>query len=307
MRRYFLITWITCLGPAADAADVKPANQATLPVQTIKLLDPVRQGSLIVGLAPPGSEVQLAGQTLRLNHDGYFVFGLERQAHSPCRLDFRVGNGPRQSIQVAIESVTWTTEQIQGVPSQSVTPSQALARRIAREQAQVGQVRLRDDDRSDFLQPLIWPVHGRISGQFGAVRVYNGIAQSPHSGVDIAAAAGTAVVAPASGVVSLAKTHFALTGGTVVLDHGHGVSSNFLHLSQVMVHVGEHLCQGQVLGRVGATGRATGPHLHWGMNWFATRIDPVNALANGLQRSLPIPSAPASCPGSAQVAPSPTR
>ncbi|GAB3385556.1 hypothetical protein GCM10027432_18440 [Lysobacter fragariae] len=121
-------------------------------------------------------------------------------------------------------------------------------------------------------------MQGRISGRFGNQRVYNGTPKSPHSGMDIAAAAGTPVKAPAAGVVTFANIDLYLTGGTVLLDHGHGVSSNFLHLSRIDVKVGDRILQGQVIGAVGSTGRATGPHLHWGMNWFDVRIDPLLLL-----------------------------
>ena len=141
--------------------------------------------------------------------------------------------------------------------------------------------RTRDDARADFAQAFTWPVQGRVSGRFGNQRVYNGTPKPPHSGMDIAAVQGTPVLAPAAGVVSFADADLYLTGGTVLLDHGLGVSSNFLHLSRIDVAVGDRITQGQVIGTVGATGRATGPHLHWGMNWFEVRIDPLLVLERG--------------------------
>ncbi|MDQ3206037.1 MAG: M23 family metallopeptidase, partial [Pseudomonadota bacterium] len=160
----------------------------------------------------------------------------------------------------------------------TVSPPPALAARIAREQAQVSAARERNDPRADFAQAFVWPVQGRISGRFGNHRVYNGTPGSAHSGMDIAAATGTEVQAPAAGVVTFAAPDLYLTGGTLLLDHGHGISSNFLHLSRLDVQVGDRLEQGEVLGAVGATGRATGPHLHWGMSWFGVRIDPLLVL-----------------------------
>jgi len=132
-----------------------------------------------------------------------------------------------------------------------------------------------------FAQHFIWPVHGRISGRFGNQRVYNGIPGSAHSGMDIAAATGTSVVAPAAGKVIFAQPDLYLTGGTVLIDHGYGIGSNFLHLSELDVTVDQHVEQGEVIGKVGSTGRATGPHLHWGMTWYDTRIDPLLVLARG--------------------------
>jgi murein DD-endopeptidase MepM/ murein hydrolase activator NlpD len=141
--------------------------------------------------------------------------------------------------------------------------------------------RNREDAREDFLETFTWPVEGRISGRFGNQRIYNGIAKSPHSGMDIAVPQGTPVKAPASGIVTFADTDLYLTGGTLLIDHGHGVSSNFLHMSRIDVKVGDRVEQGQVVGAVGMTGRATGPHLHWGLNWFNVRLDPLLLVAPG--------------------------
>jgi murein DD-endopeptidase MepM/ murein hydrolase activator NlpD len=130
-------------------------------------------------------------------------------------------------------------------------------------------------------------VQGRVSGVFGSQRIYNGTPKSPHSGLDVAAAQGTPVRAPAAGVVTLAEPDLYLTGGTVLLDHGHGVSSNFLHFSRIDVHVGQRVAQGDVLGLVGMTGRATGPHMHWGMSWFGVRVDPRLLLPPATPREPP--------------------
>ena len=121
-------------------------------------------------------------------------------------------------------------------------------------------------------------MQGRISGRFGNQRIYNGTPKSPHSGMDIAAGTGTPIRAPAGGTVTLAQQDFYLTGGTVMIDHGHGIGSNFLHLSRLDVKVGDVVKQGDVIGAVGSTGRSTGPHLHWGMSWFDIRIDPLLVL-----------------------------
>ncbi|HEX5305136.1 MAG TPA: M23 family metallopeptidase, partial [Dyella sp.] len=142
-------------------------------------------------------------------------------------------------------------------------------------QAQVTAARGRDDSREDFLHGFVWPVHGRISGRFGNQRIYNGDPRAPHSGMDIAVPVGTPVRAPAAGVVTFAAPSLYLTGGTVLIDHGFGLSSNFLHLSALKVRVGERVQQGQIIALSGMTGRATGPHLHWGFNWFGTRLDPL--------------------------------
>jgi murein DD-endopeptidase MepM/ murein hydrolase activator NlpD len=194
----------------------------------------------------------------------------------PVRVTF--ANGATRVVDLAATARDWPIERINGVPPATVNPPPAIAARIAAEQARVAAVRQRDDARDDYLAPFIWPVQGRVSGRFGNQRIYNGSEGTPHSGMDIAASQGTPVRAPAAGVVSFADPDLYLTGGTVVLDHGRGVSSNFLHLSRIDVRVGDRVEQGSVIGAVGATGRATGPHLHWGMNWFDVRVDPLLVL-----------------------------
>lgn len=236
------------------------------------------QGAMVIGKVPQGSVVRYAGRTLRVSGYGSVVFGVGRDEKGPLQVDVQRTDGRSESARIAVTTRDWPVERINGVPPKTVNPPPAIAARIKREQAQVTAARARDDDRADFAQPFIWPVQGRISGRFGNARVYNGQAGSGHSGMDIAVPTGTPVKAPAAGVVTFAAPDLYLTGGTLLLDHGFGVSSNFLHLSRIDVKVGDRIEQGQVIAAVGATGRATGPHLHWGMNWFDTRIDPLLVL-----------------------------
>ncbi len=236
------------------------------------------QGALVIGKVAPGSRVQYAGRTLRVSGYGSVVFGIGRDERGPLRILVQRADGGSETIDIAVTPRDWPLERVNGVPPKTVNPPPAIAERIKREQAQVTAARDRDDDRTDFAAPFLWPVQGRISGRFGNARVYNGQPGAGHSGMDIAVPTGTPVKAPAAGVVTFAAPDLYLTGGTVLLDHGYGVSSNFLHLSRIDVKVGDRIAQGQVLGAVGATGRATGPHLHWGMNWFDVRIDPLLVL-----------------------------
>ena len=236
------------------------------------------QGALVIGKVPPGSRVQYAGRTLRVSGYGSVVFGIGRDERGPLRILVQRADGGSERIDIAVTPRDWPLERVNGVPPKTVNPPPAIAERIKREQAQVVAARDRDDDRTDFAAPFIWPVQGRISGRFGNARVYNGQPGAGHSGMDIAVPTGTPVKAPAAGVVTFAAPDLYLTGGTVLLDHGYGVSSNFLHMSRIDVKVGDRIAQGQVIGAVGATGRATGPHLHWGMNWFDVRIDPLLVL-----------------------------
>ena len=241
----------------------------------------VQQGAMVIGKVPTGSTVRYANRDLRVTGYGSVVFGVGRDQSGAVTVEVQVPGAPTRSIDIAVTPRDWPIERINGVPPKTVNPPKAIADRIAREQAQVVAVRTRNDARTGFAQQFTWPVQGRISGRFGNQRVYNGTPKSPHSGMDIAVATGTPVKAPADGVVTFADTGLYLTGGTLVLDHGHGISSNFLHLSRIDAKVGDTVKQGDVVAAVGATGRATGPHLHWGMNWFDVRIDPLLVLERG--------------------------
>lgn len=236
------------------------------------------QGSLVTGRAAAGSTVEVSGHVIRVGADGNFVFGLARDAGPLQHVRVTRPGATDADIDITVTPRDWPVERIAGVPPATVNPPPAIAERIRVEQARVAAVRTRDDPRLDYLQQFSWPVRGRVSGRFGNQRVYNGSAGAPHSGMDIAVAKGTPVHAPAAGIVTFADPALYLTGGTVVLDHGHGVSSNFLHLSRIDVRVGDRVEQDGVLGAVGATGRATGPHLHWGINWFDVRVDPLLVL-----------------------------
>lgn len=271
-----------CAGwvPLVVAQDVVPA--APVP-QEDRVVFPasVPQGALVFGKVPPGSQVRYRERLLRATGYGTVAFGVGRDETGPLKVDVTLRSGRVEPVSIAVTPRDWPVEHVNGVPPKTVNPPPEIAARIQREQALVTAARERDDERTDFALPFQWPVQGRISGRFGNARVYNGQPGAGHSGMDIAAPDGTPVKAPAGGVVTFASPDLYLTGGTVLLDHGHGVSSNFLHLSRIDVKVGDRIEPGQVIGAVGATGRATGPHLHWGMNWFDTRIDPLLVLERG--------------------------
>ena len=244
----------------------------------------VRQGSLVRARITRGARVELLdaqgkATPVRVGDDGGYVLGVGRDEAGPLRLrlsfpDDMVVHAGLMTREVPVLPREWKIEKIEGVPESTVNPPPEIAARIEREQAMVAAARTRDDDRDDYAADFAWPVQGRVSGVYGSQRVYNGTPKSPHSGLDVAAKQGTPVLAPAAGIVTLAEPDLYLTGGTVLLDHGHGVSSNFLHFSRIDVKVGQRVRQGEVLGLVGMTGRATGPHMHWGMNWFGVRVDP---------------------------------
>ncbi len=253
----------------------------------ISLPTSVTQGQLVVGSVFPGSKVSirdlpeggvsqdvLPETDLMVMPDGAVIFGIGRDETGLKRINVTFPDGPTEALNIVIKPREFKIENITGVPQDTVTPPPEIAARIEREQAEVVAARLRTDPRADFSTHFIWPVNGRVSGVYGSQRIYNGTPKSWHSGLDVAAAKGTPIKAPAGGIITFAKPDLYLTGGTVLIDHGMGVSSNFLHLSRLDVKVGDRVEQGQIIGLVGSTGRATGPHMHWGMNWLKVRIDP---------------------------------
>ena len=272
MRRAFLLAALLAgCGIAPSRAQSPDEARIVFPAS-------VQQGAMVIGKVPPGSTVEYAGRTLRTTGYGSVVFGVGRDEKGPASIRVTRPDGSGETASVLVTPRDWPEQRVDGVPQATVDPPPAIAERIRREQARVAEVRKRDDARADFAQAFVRPVEGRISGRFGRARVYNGKPGSPHSGMDIAAAAGTPVKAPAAGIVTFADPDLYLTGGTLVIDHGHGISSNFLHLSRIDVKVGDRIEPGQTIGAVGSTGRSTGPHLRWGMSWFDTRIDPLLVL-----------------------------
>lgn len=239
-----------------------------------------RQGGTLIGKVKPGSVVRLDGEKLRVSANGDFIFGLSRDADAAAVVEVVHPDGKKRVETFSVASREYKVQKIEGVEQKHVTPPKEVLDRIARENAQIGKARQRDDPRTDFLKPFIWPLSGPITGVYGSQRVYNGVPGSPHYGLDIAAPTGTKVVAPAPGVVTLAEDDLYYSGGTLIIDHGHGFSSTFIHLHKLLVKEGDPVRQGQNVAEVGATGRATGPHLDWRLNWFSARMDPALFMAD---------------------------
>jgi murein DD-endopeptidase MepM/ murein hydrolase activator NlpD len=235
----------------------------------------VQQGALIVGHAEPGATVNFGARALRVGSDGIFVLGIGRDASAKAEVRVRYADDSVKTATIQVLARTYAIERVNGLPPQTVNPDPEIAARIAREQAAVSNARQRDDAREDFRNGFAKPAQGRISGVYGSQRIDNGVPKSPHYGMDIAVPTGTPIRAPAPGMVSFAEPDLFLTGGTVLIDHGFGLSSSFLHMSRLDVAVGDRIERGQTIGAVGATGRASGPHLHWGFNWFDERLDPA--------------------------------
>lgn len=242
----------------------------------VELSGDFTQGGLLWGRVEPGAEVAVSGRGVPVLPDGSFVIGLGRDEASEIELQVTASSPCTQMLSIAQRE--YRISRVNGVPQKTVTPPDEELERIAREREQVRAAKARRIERPDLLQAvragLQWPAQGRISGVYGSQRVYNGTPGSPHYGVDVAVPTGHPVTAPGPGVVTLAEPDLFYSGGTVILDHGYGLSSSFLHMSKLHVKVGDELAAGDLLGEVGATGRATGPHLDWRMSWFNQRIDP---------------------------------
>ncbi len=233
------------------------------------------QGGLVRGQVPPGSDVQFAGHELRLDPAGRFLFGFGRDAAAEEPLIVRYPDGSRTVRRLEVVKRDYQIQRITGLPPREVSPGPEDLIKIAAEAKLIAAARQRDSAGPGIAPAFVWPVTGPISGVYGSQRILNGKPRAPHRGVDIAAPAGSPVGAMAAGVVTVAAPDMYFTGNTVMIDHGYGLHSVYAHLSAMAVAVGQAVRQGQPIGRVGATGRATGPHLHWGVYWFDQALDPA--------------------------------
>ncbi len=232
------------------------------------------QGGLVVGRTDPGTAVMFQGKAIRVSPEGVFVIGFNRDAKPTATVTAKFRDGSRRTESLTIKPRKYKIQRIDGLPPKMVTPPKSVLDRIIRENQIIKNARSLDSTVPHFLRGWQWPAKGRISGVYGSQRILNGKPRRPHYGIDIAAPAGTPVVAPSDGVVRLAERDLYYTGGTIILDHGHGLSSAFLHMQRVTVKPGQFVKQGEKIGTLGATGRSTGPHLDWRINLFGARLDP---------------------------------
>ena len=232
------------------------------------------QGGLVQGLTTPGAVVSVDGKQVRVSDDGVFVLGFGRNDIEPVVIEVLHSDGSIERRRIEIHAREYSIQRIDGLPPKQVTPDEAVLARIKYEADLARAARRIDTGRTDFLTGFVWPARGRISGVYGSQRILNGEPRRPHFGVDIAAPTGTQVIAPADGVISLVHDDMYFSGGTLFIDHGHGLASTFLHLSRILVVEGDAVKRGQPIAEIGASGRATGPHLDWRMSWFQKRIDP---------------------------------
>ena len=264
VQRVFAMLMLCCGAPAAVANCVELSGDA-------------RQGGLLWGQVAPTALVTVDETSILVMPSGAFVLGLGRDAPKEQALSI-IYAGDRCTQTVAVAQRQYNIQRVEGVPQKTVTPPDDVLERIARERALVRKAKAQRIERPELLEAvqagLSWPATGRISGVYGSQRFYNGTPGSPHYGVDVAVPTGHPVVAPGPGVITLAEVDLFYSGGTIILDHGYGLSSSFLHLSKLHVEVGQEVQRGDLIGEVGATGRATGPHLDWRMSWLNQRVDP---------------------------------
>ena len=237
------------------------------------------QGGLLFGQAAPGSDVLLDGAEVAISRDGHFVIGFDRDETGEHELQVKSPEGEVFHKSITVQVRKYAIERVDGLPPKTVTPDPSAAARIREDARMVATARLHRDNQAYYSNGFTWPAKGRISGVYGSQRVLNGKPGRPHFGLDIAAPEGTDVHAPADGLITLTHPDMYFSGGTIILDHGQGLSSTFLHLSEILVEAGTIVKQGDLIARIGATGRASGPHLDWRMNWLNRRVNPQPLVA----------------------------
>lgn len=233
------------------------------------------QGGLVFGQTEPGAKARLDGEDVMVGDDGRFVIGFGRDAPLSALLAVTLPDGAVARVSMKIEDREFPVQRIDGLDQSKVSgfTEEQLAQ-IAVDSEKKKAARAATQAVADWAAGFGWPAKGQISGVFGSQRILNGEPKRPHSGLDVAAPAGSPVYAPADGVIRLAEPDMYFEGGLILLDHGHWLESAFMHLSRLDVAAGQHVRKGELIGAVGATGRATGPHLHWSVKWMGELVDP---------------------------------
>ena len=235
------------------------------------------QGHFIIGITDPSSKIIIDKKEVRVSKDGYFVFGIDRDRKFDVTIT-KVFDGKKEKFIKKVLKRKYNIQRIDGLEESKVTPPESVYKRIKTENNKIGEARAINSNLPFFKDQFIMPVKGIISGVYGSQRILNGKPKWPHYGIDIAAKQGTEIKSSGAGVVTMAEDDLYYTGGTVIMDHGHGISTIYSHLETVLVSVGDKINQGDIIGTVGSTGRSTGPHLDFRINWFQTRLDPMSVL-----------------------------
>ncbi len=235
------------------------------------------QGHFIIGKTDPTAKIIIDKKQVKVSEDGFFVFGLDRDRKFDLIIT-KIVDGKKDRIIKKVLKRKYNIQRIDGLEESKVTPPESVYQRIKEENNKIGEARAINSDLPFFKNQFIMPVEGIISGVYGSQRILNGKPKWPHYGIDIAAKQGTMIKSSGSGIVTMAEDDLYYTGGTIIMDHGHGISTIYSHLENVMVSVGDKINQGDIIGTVGSTGRSTGPHLDFRVNWFQTRLDPLSVI-----------------------------
>ncbi|WP_105215923.1 MULTISPECIES: M23 family metallopeptidase [unclassified Pseudoalteromonas] len=269
LKRFICSSLITL---ACISSSPAAAKAAQLPQPLVK--GTLTQGAMLIGQLPHAQKVVFAERELKRSAEGYFVFGIDRDAEPQQQLKWLDKQGNWQQLDFNVSQREYKIDKIEGVEQKYVEPPKEVLERIRSDAAMVREARANESDLTDFIAPVYRPAKGRISGVYGSQRYFNGTPKRPHFGLDIANKTGTPIYAPLPGRVVFAHPDLYYSGGTVIIDHGHGISSTYIHMHKVLVEKGEMIKTGERIGQIGATGRVTGPHLDWRFNWFNTRLDP---------------------------------
>ena len=236
------------------------------------------QGHFIIGKTDPGTKVKIDKKQVKVSKDGYFAFGLDRDRKYDVVITIEK-DGVKEKITKRVQKRKYNIQKIDGLEEKKVTPPEEVYERIKKENKLIAEARAVDSDLDFFKDKFIIPVDDSIiTGVYGSQRILNGKPKWPHYGLDFAQKEGTPVKAMLDGTVTLAESDLYYTGSTLIFDHGHGISTLYMHMQKILVEKGQKVKQGEVIGMVGSTGRATGPHLDIRLNWFDTRLDPATAL-----------------------------
>ena len=247
------------------------------PLQAIEFQGKFIQGHFILGKTDPKSKIKVGKKEVKISKDGFFVFGIDRDRKFDLTFT-KILDEKKTIITKTVLKRKYNIQRIDGLEESKVTPPESVYKRIKKENNAIGEARAINSDLNFFRDKFIMPVEGIISGVYGSQRILNGKPKWPHYGIDIAAKQGTMVKSSGAGVVTMAEDDLYYTGGTIIMDHGHGISTIYSHLENILVSVGDKINQGDVIGTVGSTGRSTGPHLDFRVNWFQTRLDPMSVL-----------------------------
>ena len=235
------------------------------------------QGHYIIGQTDPSAQIIIGKKEVKVSDDGFFVFGIDRDRKFDLKFT-KILDGKKSVIIKKVLKRKYNIQRIDGLEESKVTPPESVYKRIKKENNAIGEARAINSDLSFFKDKFIMPVEGIISGVYGSQRILNGKPKWPHYGIDIAAKQGTMIKSSGAGIVTMAEDDLYYTGGTIIMDHGHGISTIYSHLENILVSVGDKINQGDIIGTVGSTGRSTGPHLDFRINWFQTRLDPMSVL-----------------------------